>query len=597
MIKIWPIWLVTILLLFNAFLVSTKLPNGLFSAKEIGFWLATGIACILAAISILNNKVCTQNIKSIDVVVIAFLILLPLVCLVIRGTNANKTAIITQVAYGFSYTALRVLFNIRAVVLANMIMELMIILLCFQLAIALAQHFSLIPSYYPRFGATGMFFNPGPFAIFTAALLVVVGVLFQQRLINNDYLKATFYGLLIATAVYFVICSLSRSAWLGALTGLFIGSTWILFSRFKIKVTSSASRFGLFVILLTFIPFCDWLYQLKGDSATGRILTWKVTQLMLNDHWFAGVGTGSFAANYVHYQGDFFSQSLKNIRSYGNIAGDNRYAFNDLLLIFGEGGVIGLVLFIVILVMCGQLLVKLFKHKQKHLFLTGACIASTLTALLVAGFTAYPLSMIPISILFWFMVAVLVSITPENKIMANIVSFKRIAVALLIISGLTFIYLGITRLNAYRAWTYITKHKKKSDEISQLLSLYDQLSTNAEFLNNIAKAHIEEKRYEKAILYLERAVKFSPYKGYYYTLGLCYEKTGNYHAAITQYAIIQNAIPNLIKPRYLLAMLHYNKGDYKMFQKLAVDVIDFTPKVNSMEVIKIKNELKKLLNR
>ncbi|WP_257669243.1 hypothetical protein [Parapedobacter tibetensis] len=51
-LKVWLLRVTLICLLSNAFLVSTKLPDGLFTAKELGLYFSVSIASLCAAVSL-----------------------------------------------------------------------------------------------------------------------------------------------------------------------------------------------------------------------------------------------------------------------------------------------------------------------------------------------------------------------------------------------------------------------------------------------------------------------------------------------------------------------------------------------------------------
>ncbi|TCC96565.1 O-antigen ligase family protein [Pedobacter hiemivivus] len=600
MLNIWLFRISSVLLLFNAFLVSTKLPNGLFSAKELGLWFASGIICVFAISKILFTKNYKLQIKKLDVIICSYLILLPLLSLCFTKIAINYSAILSQIALGFSYVSIRILcVNIRTVVLVNMLIELIVLLLCFQLVIAVAQHFLLIPSYYPKFGATGMFFNPGPFAIFITALTVFIFPVFLHQVINKKYLNAAFYAILMMISTYFIINSLSRSAWLGGLAGLFIGGIMFLLVKFKWKISKKPIWLILIICLLIALPFCFWLYQYKADSATGRILTWKVTALMIKDHWPTGVGIGNFPANYIGYQANFFHKSVKNIQNLGNLAGDNRYPFNDILHIFAESGIIGIVLFIALFFTCTQIIIKSYQQQKKDIVLLALNTAASLVAIFVAGLTSYPFSMLPIAILFWLLIAILVSATTRKLIPKNNGNAlqKFVLVSALFIASSIFLYNGFNKLYAYKKWMNIISTTNKDEKLDDLLLLAKPLNNNSDYLNDIAQIYKNRKQYNKAIVYLKRANSFSPYKGYYYSLGDCYERIGEYEKAIMQYKKVGGAIPNLIKPKYLLAKLHYNRKDYVTFKKLAIETIQFKPKINSEEVSEMKQNLYDMLDK
>lgn len=506
--------------------------------------------------------------------------------------------IAVHVAYGFVYFSLRVLvIDLKPVDLANALAEVLVTVFCLQLLIAIAQYSNFMPSYHIAFEVTGMFFNPGPFAIYTSSLIAFVSVLWLIKLLQKQYDWLVFYTLILNIGVYFVALSLSRSAWMGLFVSVFISSLAILivnyeafFRRNKILVWLCA-----LVFILVLFPVGIFLYDMKVDSANGRGLIWNATGLMISDSWDRGVGIGNFAAEYIHYQASYFNQSDDNHEKYGQLAGDSRYAFNDLLQTFAESGLIGLLLFLSIIISLFFISIRFIRlHKSKHWAILLICGGmAPIIVILVAGLTAYPLQMVPISILFWFLVAILVSVQPAMESY----TLKRVRAVFLGIvftlsSGLYFYYFKV-KTQAYIQW--MDEEKKETKEMDKLVVNYPLLNNSSYYLLSIGNGYMDQKEYGKAIIYLKRAVQYSPAKEFYYALGECYEKQGNMQEAEKVYTLVQQAIPNLLKPHYLIAMMYFNNGNIKTFRVKAQEALNFKPKINNAEVAEMKQELNRLL--
>src|SRR5690606_22455530 len=262
----------------------------------------------------------------VDLLALAYLLLIPFFHFLFYSIVIGSIAV--YVAYGLIYFSLRLLIgDLKTVELVNLLTEVLIMVYCFQLLIAIAQHVNLMPSYYPMFGATGMFFNPGPFAIFTSALIAFVYVLWFNKLLQKQYGWLVFYTLILSLGVYFVALSLSRSAWIGLFVSTSLSSIVILFvhyeaffRKYKIQIRASA-----LICILVLIPISLFLYEMKEGSADGRRLVWKSTGLMISDSWDTGVGIGNFAPEYIHYQAAYLSKESDNLERYGQLAGDSRY--------------------------------------------------------------------------------------------------------------------------------------------------------------------------------------------------------------------------------------------------------------------------------
>lgn len=592
---IWLFKIASLFFLFNAFLVISKLPDALFTTKELGFYFAVGLSSLFAALMCFRKRH-GFPLKVVDLLVIGYLIIVPLFHLIFLSVGLE--AVVTNIIYGIAYFSMRVLTEgLQPVEMVNALAEIIVIIFCFQLLIAAAQHTGFIPSYYPFLGVTGMFFNPGPFAIFTSTLIAFVYVLWIIKLLKKEYGWLSFYTLILGIGVYFVALTLSRSAWVGLFASALFSSVVIPFlnSKHFLRKNMIFVKFCASVLFLCLIPIGLFLYQMKSESADGRGLVWSATGLMINDSWGKGVGIGNFAPKYVHYQAAFFNKSKKNIEKYGQLAGDSRYAFNDLLHTFAENGISGIILFLSIVIYLFFIsirVIRLHKTKQWAVLLVCGGIAP-LIVIFVAGLTAYPMQMIPISIFFWFLLATLVSVHPPIKVYcSNSKTNLLIGISLVLFSGLCFYYFK-AKLHAYLQWA--NEEKKEVKDITSLESLYPLLNTSSYFLFSTASAYMDQEMHANAIVYLKRAVQYSPAKEFYYALGECYEKEGDLVQAERMYVLIQEAIPNLLKPYYFVAMMHYNQGDIKTFRIKAEEALNFDPKINSEEVMNMKQELAQLL--
>lgn len=592
--------IILLFLFVNAFLVTSKLPDGLFTAKELGLYFSSGLSCLLSGLTCYKRKAkLALQLHIFDLLTFGFLVLLPLSHFFIIQ-RISPSAVVSHISFGVLYFSIRVLASdMKIAELAYVFTEMLVIFLCFNLLIASAQYFRVISSYHPILGATGMFFNPGPFAIYMSASISFVFVIGLIRLLQKLYGWAIFYIFLLGLGLFFIALSLSRSAWIGLGLALFSSSIAVLFvyKETWFRRNWPTIRNYSAIALLLVIPAGSAIYEMKIDSAIGRELIWKSTALMIKDFWCVGVGMGNFASEYIHYQGAFLNMSPDNLESYGRLAGDPRFAFNDSLQTVAETGIVGISLFLGIVVYIFWVSIRFIfsgnAESDVGLLVCGGI--ACLTCILAASATAYPLQMVPIKVLFWLTIAVVISTLPLPK---STYKFNNSLVVLFfgfiltVTSGLSFYYFHI-KTNSYLQWKM--EEKKEIMDTNKLLSLYPLLYSSASYLQTIAYQYMVQGNYRKAQFYLEAAVKYSPEKENYYALGTCHEKQGNFQDAEKTYRIVQAAVPNLMKPYYLLAMMHYTRGDTIMFKKATSEALTFEPKVRNREVIRMKLELQQLL--
>ena len=136
------------------------------------------------------------------------------------------------------------------------------------------------------------------------------------------------------------------------------------------------------------ILFCGisgyMLFQMKKESASGRLFMWKMSLKAITESPIIGTGSGGFAKAYSKAQHDYFAkygqpESLPESR----VAGSPEYAFNEYLQIAIEFGIPGLILFLSILLIS---LINMIKERE-------AGLAGSVLAFMIFSFASYPSAM------------------------------------------------------------------------------------------------------------------------------------------------------------------------------------------------------------
>ncbi len=177
----------------------------------------------------------------------------------------------------------------------------------------------------------------------------------------------------------------------GLISCLCVGLPFVLYAREKIKlykyavnmiiaiifiaIVLSSSRTGIIIALLlifksllerygmkkyiwtiiSIVAICLVIigYQIKTESADGRILIWKSSLYMMGDAPFIGYGLGGFKKLYMDYQASFLS-SINN-EKYNLLADNTLYPFNEFINLYVCFGVAGYLLFFIVIaiIFCG----------------------------------------------------------------------------------------------------------------------------------------------------------------------------------------------------------------------------------------------------
>ena len=448
---IWCFRLILLLVFFNSLVATNQFVEGIFTTKEIALYITCGFSAIVLGFFCFRQRKAYFHQNWMDIIALALLVVIPLLQFVFSNEIAWAN-VFQQIAFSTIYLTIRLLSaSMLKPVVANILAETITLVLFFHVLLAYAQVFGLFPVHYPGASATGMFFNPGPFAIYTTALLLFVLVLSLVNIKTKKYGMAAVQAVLSIAAIWLVFTSHSRSAWIGLFIGFALVTLWIVIQNGQFNKIIKFKWFYSTCFLLTLlIGIGIWkAYEMKKDSAEGRQLTWSAAILMAKEHPLLGVGTGNYAANNIQYQGEYFDKAGLD-DPLAQLAGDSRYAFNDILQTAAEKGIIGLFLFLGILWMVARhFYVRMAAPSSAQLILLGGGL-SLVIVIIFAGLTAYPMQMIPLALVFWMGIALLASQMKVSSFMLiNLRTPKMIVGIILLLMAPVFFSYAYVRGNAY----------------------------------------------------------------------------------------------------------------------------------------------------
>ena len=205
------------------------------------------------------------------------------------------------------------------------------------------------------------------------------------RLSTSERMKFAISCLLIIIigALYF---SYSRGAWLALLMGLFslyiIKKGWLLFSFSFIMLLSlativylgSTDRYLKFSNDKSTIFHPDIrehliaTYKLKDMSNGERVYRWVAGIRMIGDYWMTGSGPSTFVSEYKNY-------TIPSFRTYVSKNEDRSTVHNYFLLLIIEQGVIGLLLFLILLGALFWYIQKIYNRTTDYFW--KVCMAAT----------------------------------------------------------------------------------------------------------------------------------------------------------------------------------------------------------------------------
>lgn len=464
----------------------------------------------------------------------------------------------------------------------NIFIPAVFLLSIIPIIIGVLEFSGIIPIFDDTYKMCGGFMNPGIYANY---IVVLLPFSFAVFLFNNKIgiVKISAGAICIISLAMIIILN-ARTAWIAcAISILYIIIHHNKLSTLIKSFLKPRGRKLLFIVIAFFltISFAFALYSMKKDSADGRIFVWQRCIEMIKDKPILGSGYGSYINSYNHNQIKYFEHhpnDHKNIK----LADEGVYAFNDYLQITVEQGIIGLLLFLVIIYLSFNFNNKITSSADNRLLIASR---ASIIAFLICGLFSYPASIASIEFVFFIFLAY--NSTFNRPVFTLDINIKKIIPIAFVIISLTSI-IGIKQINNYIKCTEWQKafidFGKKADP--KTLMTYEKISPSLkhsfEFLFNYGVSLSKSGKFQESIDVMEQAKKICIIYDLFYTLGSNYENIGNYKKAEENYKNASNLIPHKLTPKYKLFKLYLrtNKKDkaYKMASLINVmEVKIYTP--------------------
>lgn len=423
------------------------------------------------------------------------------------------------------------------------------------------------------------------------SLVAVVGMLLSDRKVVVE--RAIF---LMIAAIFCValILSDSRAAWLAATSGMAL----LIYGRIKVGVRHTRllakPRYhkqkriiALVAVALFLIPLAAWLYLYRPTSANGRLLIWRVCLRMISDRPIFGYGPNGLVRNYMLYQADFFKSHPCS--AFVTYADNNVYAFNELLHILVDWGIVGSMAI-------GYLVFS--KLSAKSSSSGNVILKSVLVAWLVFGIFSYPFSQAPFFIIFWICCLLLES-RNDKKVIRTLVN---VILSLAMLIGTSwFILCGSLDRKIDRLFESGGKYSKNEflfqSENWQMRCCPLIQGRYVAF----CEMHIgnEPELKENIVMLRETAIlnsaKSLPMFGIYCAAGDILARKDRYDEAISYYAKASSMIPLRLRPRYQMFLIMLNQGQYEDARKIGEEILNLPIKVRSSDAVRIIDDVKRRL--
>lgn len=427
------------------------------------------------------------------------------------------------------------------------------------------------------FDVTGTFFNPGPYAIFVAVVLAVSvawwyrhGEAFAGR---GRWSRVGAWSVAAVAVFCFpvLVATWSRTAWVAVA----VAAACLLWKAHRRMVL-----WGMGVAVCAGVA----AYFLKQGSADGRLLMTMVAGRAWAGEWLCGHGLGGYAQAYGAAQEAFFAARPGSPLSV--VAGSPEYAFNGVLGVGVEQGVLGAVPALVLGLWSLAVLCR-----------RGEVSAYGWLVLLVSSLFSYPFSLWPFLSLAVAWVALAVSLEAGT---AEVRWWKRTAVWPVVAAGGWCVW-NLSDDTARRVEAYEEFRRVRGIQdvafLEDYRKKYEDLKAYPDFLFTFGTALREAGRYNESNAMLRQGTRVSCDPVFYTLMGNNYRDLGAVAEAESAYRKAFGMLPGRMYPLYRLMKLYEAEGQMRKAEEMARQIIAFRPKVDSPAVREMKNEAKKLTKR
>lgn len=454
------------------------------------------------------------------------------------------------------------------------------------------QVYGLTYSNHSLYALTGSFYNPGPYSGYLAMIFPVC--LYEWLKRKEDKKTIPYY---VALAVMLLIlcvlpAGMSRSAWIAAA----VSSVYVCDMHYRVELKRYIRQhrkktmcFAIIAFLLGGMALVG-IYQMKKDSADGRLFLWKIAARAVSEHPWTGCGWNSVPAAYGQAQEDYFATGNYSATE-ELVAGAPEYVFNEYLQVAIAWGIP--VLCIGLLIIGGSMYVE---HKQGIYGLCGA-----LLSLMVFAFSSYPLQFPAfVSALVILVLACGIRVLPLEKVW-----FRLLFTVLLLVGSYGCFYNYQQKSKAVAACKQWTKSRMfyqsgaYRQAVESYASIQEEMKGNARFLFEYGHALHKLHEPEQSNKVLKEALKVSGDPMILNIIGKNEQEMKHYDSAEHWFTRAVHRLPGRIYPYYLLAHLYaepafYHRGKLEMMVRT---VLEKEPKVQSTAIKQMKRQVRELLKK
>lgn len=435
-------------------------------------------------------------------------------------------------------------------------------------------------SLYPITGACD---NPNVTAMYLVGVLPVLLSVTRMRAVARLLFLS-----LILLAIVLLRC---RTAFIGLTVEIAV----MLFSYGKARNMISSHRWVVVAIGVLVCAFSAVkLYNMKRDSADGRLLIWKVSAMMIAERPM-GCGYGLFPKHYNLWQAEYFREEHGTETERRN-ASFVYMAYDDFLEHGVEGGIIGM------LFLAGFYAMTITRAKKTP-SLTGRAGVGLFSAFAVMSLVNFVVAGIQTWLLVICCAAMVAAggggeserdaVTGHGKFLHRMVGFAFIVLVLM----LSVITVRMT----YAQYRLGEIKEKMSAGESVSDSAFDDIEnhiySSEAFWRLRARNLMLTGDYGQATLCINNAMRYTAAPQLCYMAHQCLSELGREADGIGYINEVYHTQPTLLLPKLILMRFNDSKGDTVTAMRYANEIVNTDTKVSDRKTAAIVREAKMYLKR
>lgn len=545
--------------------VSNELFNSQYLSTIFGTCFASLIACIVSLLYQTNNDV---RVSLLDIFILLFLF-----WYWININNVNSIYNIGYICLILLYCSIRYIPKIQYDVLYWCCIISSLILSIW----GYLQQYNLLPSPNPNFSVTGPFYHPAFYGLTLSAYLCINFHIIKFHLRNQNQ-KLIYLFIEISCFIIGIpalILSESRTACIALVISII--------TPYVIQYINNHTSKRIIIVILTSITFFILLivsYTFKPISADGRLLIWKVSCEMIKDKPIAGHGKGGFEAKYLYYQADYLSNKGNDSEKY--IAGNTHVAFNEVIKITVEHGILGLTIY-------ATFIFILIKTKYRHTVYV-LISQSILLLIFIQGLFSYPNIIFSIILIGTIALAVLARSAYHSQKYIKI--SQRYICIIIFVSVIPLFSLTYKRFLNYHSLYNDIQNTYKIKSYSNFNKYLCDLKGDNIFLLFYIGLMSKDKNYTEQLNYISILEKKYPTSSLIILKGDLLRKKTLLNEAEKMYKLAANMVPSLQQARGRLVFLYKEMGKQQEAYQLARELMSEKVKNYGFNTFKLHQKLK-----